>query len=302
MIESALTVEQVSRVSEDKTVEQFDYPSVAAARDGSVWSAWQGYHDRGDHVYALHSTGPASPVRLTDEKADIFRTAIGEDAGGRVWVVWSQRFGAQWDLVLAASARPMESSAEADVRQSANIFHRLVSSRNGALHLVWVGHDSGASHVYWSKLEGAGWSQPKAISGPSAWHPEAAVDSQNNLWVTWDSYRASNCNIFLPQIGSDGIRSGDAGYNLQALPADIPQSLLTKKAAVWLAWDEANTNWGKDWTHDDPNRGTVLYESRRPESCRSHGYRMETACDRRYIGRTRAIPALRAVPAYRGRR
>ena len=99
MIESALTVEQVSRVSEDKTVEQFDYPSVAAARDGSVWSAWQGYHDRGDHVYALHSTGPASPVRLTDEKADIFRTAIGEDAGGRVWVVWSQRFGARWDLV-----------------------------------------------------------------------------------------------------------------------------------------------------------------------------------------------------------
>ncbi|MDQ6708289.1 MAG: hypothetical protein M3Z85_20210, partial [Acidobacteriota bacterium] len=32
--------------------EQHDYPSIAVARNGTVWTAWQAYQDRGDIVYA----------------------------------------------------------------------------------------------------------------------------------------------------------------------------------------------------------------------------------------------------------
>ncbi len=31
---------------------------------------------------------------------------------------------------------------------------------------------------------------------------------------------------------------------------------------MWLAWDESNANWGKDWTHQDQNHGTTLYADR----------------------------------------
>src|SRR5689334_21509600 len=61
---------------------QNDYPSLAVTRNGAVWVAWQSYKDLGDTVYVSHSTlnGWAQPVRLNDNKADIFHTAVGEDA------------------------------------------------------------------------------------------------------------------------------------------------------------------------------------------------------------------------------
>src|SRR5262249_6130853 len=31
---------------------------------------------------------------------------------------------------------------------------------------------------------------------------------------------------------------------------------------LWLAWDESGANWGKDWNHEDQNRGTTLYTDR----------------------------------------
>ena len=71
---------------------QQDYPSIAIARNGVVWVAWQSYKDRGDNVYARYSTsnGWSEPFRLTEEsgaKPDVFETAIGEDSQGRIWAV-----------------------------------------------------------------------------------------------------------------------------------------------------------------------------------------------------------------------
>ncbi|MBI4874204.1 MAG: hypothetical protein HY822_06185, partial [Acidobacteria bacterium] len=73
--------------------EEHDYPSLAVTRAGVVWTAWQAYQDRGDHVYARHSTaaGWSETFRLTDQKGDVFQTAVAEDAQGRIWVVWSER-------------------------------------------------------------------------------------------------------------------------------------------------------------------------------------------------------------------
>ena len=83
------TPQQISRPADG----QNDYPSLAVARNGTVWVAWQAYKDLGDQVFARHSTptGWSEPFRLTDTKGDVFHTAVGEDGQGRIWVVWSER-------------------------------------------------------------------------------------------------------------------------------------------------------------------------------------------------------------------
>ena len=83
--------------------------------------------------------------------------------------------------------------------------------------------------------------------------------------MTWDSYRAGNYDIFVRRIGSDGATGPEMQVTTSRLFQAHPTIAIDEESRVWLAWDEANTNWGKDWTHDDPNRGTVLYESRRPK-------------------------------------
>ena len=146
-----------------------------------------------------------------------------------------------------------------------NIFHKLVRTPDGTLHLVWVGYQNAQSHVLWSKLTGDTWSQPQEISGASAWMPAVAADSHGNLYVAWDSYRTGNYDIFMRRISrqwGDGRHS--AGHQVFALPGARLGGCGWSRTALWLAWDESGSNWGKDFSRDDTWRGTTLYANRRP--------------------------------------
>ena len=244
-----------------------DYPSLALASNGTAWAAWQVYENGGDRVLAAHSTadGWSAPDALTPAGQDVFRTAIAEDARGRIWVVWSQREGENWDLVarfhdggtwsaprtLTAGSRP-------------NIFHKLVRARDGTLHLVWVGYQDTQSHVLWSKLNGDAWSQPVEISGPSAWMPDAAADSQGNLYIAWDSYRTGNYDIFVRRVRADGGMDAVEQVTKSSRFQAHASVAVDGRDRLWLAWDESGSNWGKDYSRDDTWRGTTLYANRRP--------------------------------------
>lgn len=267
LVQRTPVAEQVSPPSTSDPAEHFDYPAVTTAGDGAVWLAWQGYRDEGDHVYARHWTasGWSQTDRLTERKGDIFRTAIGQDARGRIWVVWSERTGQQWDLYARShDGRSWSSRRKLTSANYPNVFHRLVADRSRNLHLIWVGHKDGQSYVHWSRLEGDTWTAPKIISGPSAWNPEGATDSSGALYVAWDSYRQGNYDIYLRRIASDGTLGEERQVTRSNLFQTHPTVAVDKQDRVWLAWHESGANWGKDWTHEDSYRATVLYTDRRP--------------------------------------
>ena len=255
------------RANELSDAEHFDYPAVAEASDGTVWMAWQGYAAQGDHVYARRKTssGWSETWKLTGEKTDVLRTAIEIDSSGRTWAVWSERDGQQWHLYARSFA-----GGEWGPRQKLtdghfpNVFHRLTRDARGRLHLVWVGHQDGKSYAYWTRLDGDRWASATRISGPSAWVPEAAADSTGAVWVAWDSYRHGNYDIYLRKISADG----ELGHEIQVTKSDLfqthPSLAIDKEDRVWLAWHESGAQWGKDWTHEDAFRSTVLYSYRRP--------------------------------------
>lgn len=255
------------RANDFSEAEHYDYPAVTQADNGDLWMTWQGYAAKGDHVYARRKTsqGWSETWKLTDEKTDVLRTAVAIDGQGRVWAVWSEREGQQWHLY----SRTFANDAWGPRRKITdghypNIFHRLVRDGSGRLHLVWVGHEYGASYVFWSRLDGDRWASPTRLSGPSAWVPEAAADSSGALWVTWDSYRHGNYDIYLRKISAEG----ELGPEIQVTKTDLfqthPSIAIDKQDRVWLAWHESGGQWGKDWTHEDSFRSTVLYAYRRP--------------------------------------
>lgn len=78
---------------------QQDYPAVLAREGGELWMAWQEYAEEADSVYARRRIDEqwGDPIRLV-EGVDVFRTALGEDASGRVWAIWSMQVEGNWDL------------------------------------------------------------------------------------------------------------------------------------------------------------------------------------------------------------
>ncbi|HEV3202611.1 MAG TPA: hypothetical protein VGZ73_32180 [Bryobacteraceae bacterium] len=260
-----------TRVSPERpgpnAVAEHDYPSLAVARDGAAWMAWQLYQDGGDRVLAAHSTagGWSAPEPLTAGGDDVFRTAIAEDARGRVWVVWSQREGEAWDLrARTYDGRSWSAPRKLTNGNGPNFFHKVIRDRSGNVHLVWIAHQKAESHVMWSKLEGDRWTPAQEISGANAWMPDAAADSQGNLYVAWDSYRTGNYDIFMRRIAADGTL-GPIQQVTKSQRFQAHASVAVDSAdRVWLAWDESAANWGKDWARDDTWRGTTLYTDRRP--------------------------------------
>ena len=253
--------------ADNNVVAEHDWPSLAIASDGSAWVAWQVYQDGGDRVLAAHSTasGWSAPEQLTEAGQDIFHTAIAQDGRGRVWVVWSQRAGEAWDLVARVNdGRGWSAPRKLTNGNGPNFFHRLVRDRAGNLHLVWVAHLNTASHAMWSKLTGDTWSAPVDVSGASAWMPDAAADSQGNLWVGWDSYRTGNYDIFVRRIGADGTLGGIQQVTKSPRFQAHASVAVDGSDRLWVAWDESGANWGKDWSRDDTWRGTTLYTDRRP--------------------------------------
>ncbi|MBI4906143.1 MAG: hypothetical protein HY820_21090 [Acidobacteria bacterium] len=259
----------VEKLSAGDSKEEHDYPAIAVMRDGTRWVAWQAYQDNGDNIYARHTTpnGWSQTFRLTDTKSDIYRTAVAEDVQKRVWVVWAERDRGQsdtWHLYGRAYANGAWGTRERLTDgTSPNFSHRLVAARDGVLHLVWVGHEGGESYVYHRRLAGSQWSTVTRISGASAWVPDVATDSRGNAWIAWDSYRNGHYDVYLRSIAPNG----STGPEMQATKSPLFQShasvAVDKEDRVWLAWDESGANWGKDWSHEDPWRGTVLYANRR---------------------------------------
>jgi len=246
---------------------EHDYPSLAVTRNGVVWIAWQTYEDGGDQVYARHSTGSgwSETMRITEQKTDVFHTAVAEDSTGRVWVVWSERAGEDWDLYARTyDGRAFGARRKLTSAHRPNIFHELVSDRAGNLHLVWIGYQDGQSHVYSSRLRGNDWSEAQEISGASAWMPAAAVDSKGNLYVAWDSYRKGNYDIFFRRIAADGTMGEIQQVTKSPRFQGHASVAVDRDDRVWVAFDESGANWGKDYARDDTWRGIVLYADRRP--------------------------------------
>ncbi len=258
--------------------EQHDYPSVAVMKSGAVWFAWQAYRDRGDRVYVMQAG--TVPQAITEGKADIYRTSIAEDSFSKIHVAWSERKAEDWQLW----ERTFDGSAWSARRQltsehSPNVFHKLIASPGGKLFLIWVGYQDGVSYLYSSSYDGSNWSKPDRVGGPGVWNPDGVVDSQGNLYVAWDSYKSGNYDIFFRKISVDGSSGTPEQVTASPKFEAHPSLAIDSQQRPWLAWDESGVNWGKDWTHDSPYRGTVLYQDRSIRVAVKDGARWKEASD-----------------------
>ncbi|HTM51221.1 MAG TPA: hypothetical protein VL285_21145 [Bryobacteraceae bacterium] len=270
-VERAPEVKQLST----EAGEQHDYPALAVTRSGGVWFAWQAYRDGGDHVYARAPNGALT--RLTENRADVFRPSIAEDAQGRIHVVWCERSGEEWHLVERVFSGQWSERARVPDAGTPNFYQRLAASPGGRLHMVWVGHEAGESYLYTSSLEGDVWSRPMRAAGPGVWRPDAAVDARGTLHVAWDSYQNGNYDIFYRSIGAEGAAGKIEAVTTSPRFEAHASIAIDHEGRPWLAWDESGANWGKDWNHADVSRATTLYAGRAIQvAVRSEGRWMQS--------------------------
>src|SRR5882672_3879028 len=79
---------------------QDDWPSIAAAPDGSLWVAWLSFDGEHDDVAIRHyQNGKWGNIHWApNTSGDSWLPQIAVDSGNRPWVVWSQQLNGNWDM------------------------------------------------------------------------------------------------------------------------------------------------------------------------------------------------------------
>lgn len=227
-----------------------DYPSLAAASDGSLWAAWVEFDGRADRIRVVRLSGeewtdlgtPAGP-------GDLFRVALAQHAGA-MWVVWSEQRDENWDLY----ARTHDGSWSEEMRLTTSPYpdwnHRLAGDQGGGLWLVWQGGSSGPERSHaeiFLKVRRQGqWSRPLNVSQHPAndWEPALAV-RDGTAYIAWDSYRRGDYDLFLAR--SDGETVSQARPLVATANFEVRADLvLDSQDRLWFSWEEADPEWGMD--------------------------------------------------------
>ncbi len=249
---------------------QNDYPAVATDARGDLWASWISYANRADAVFVAHrgASGWEPPTDVSGAKlTDNFCTSLVEDGAGRMWAIWSGKGGEVWGIY----GRYFEGGRWSETQtltgaDGPNLYHAVARDSRGKLHLVWQGFRGGKSGILMRTQDGQSWSAETLVStGPGDnWAPAAAADSKGNVWIGWDGYENGNFDVFVRRLGSGG-RLEERRQITRSPGFDANVSLACDRSdRLWISWDAAEVNWGKDWNsqHFNPRGGNGLYHTR----------------------------------------
>jgi hypothetical protein len=295
MFRGDVTVERVP-IPRTLTGPEFedDDPALLRTRAGEYWLAWVAYRTRKRDGYSYTGADQVMIARGRDglqweqsisltPPGDHFRVALAEDARGRIWCVYSEQkrietgnfdlYGRYFDGKTWSSEEQLTTSPFPD------IFHRMIAARDGTIYLVWMGYRAGPkggtpqSDILMRVLSGDGWAAEINLSQSDSddWEPAVAADSSGRAWITWDSYRsegggAPTYDVLVRTYSKSG--SG-AVQTISATPfAEMRTSVTVDNSdRVWVAWEEAGLNWGKDTGYANPQHRIWL----RPGGSRLYG-------------------------------
>ena len=254
---------EVSRVAATESLapgaEAEDYPSLLETKDGTLWMAYQSYENGDDQIYVRRGV-TSKPEAIAKPGGDYFRTALAEDRGGKVWVVWSAQAGGNWDLY----ARAFDGSrwlAEQRLTSSpgADIYHALVTDRAGNLYLAWQSARSDQFDIWLRRHDGRQWSQEVQVSSDPAndWEPALAVSPDGGVTVLWDTYAGGNYDVV-----ARTWRNGALGSMMPIAASGAfearPSAQYDRQGRLWIAFEEGDWNWGKDYGQEIVENGRGL--------------------------------------------
>ncbi len=231
---------------------QDDWPSIAAAPDGSLWIAWLSFvGDRDDVVIRHYSGGKWGSLQwVPGTSGDSFMPQVAVDASNRVWTVWSQQVGSNWDIYARRfdpATQEWGSLERLTKDPLPDINPRMASNGKGQFAVVWQGFRGKNSNIFLKTFDGSKWSADVRVTNRAAndWEPALAIDGKGTAWVAYDSYKNGNYDVFVTPI-TDGKPGAEMAVAATPRFEARPTIAMDASDRVWIAWEAGEPNWGKD--------------------------------------------------------
>ena len=273
------------------TKDEQDFPAAATDREGDVWVAYQqftpnqkflGFRNQlrgemkdfnelkeppgGDQVMlARYSRGKwAEPIAVSEPRGDLFKTAVAIDGSKRVWVFWSENKGGNFDLHArvvedgkAGKTTRLSSDAGPDITPVAT------TDSQGRVWVAWQAFRNGRSQIRAAYQKATGFSEEIVVasSASNEWNPAIAAAPNGEVAVAWDSYRSGDYSVYFRAFDRNAKPGAERAAAATARYEAYPSIAYDSSSRLWLAWEESDTGWGKDFGADETT-GIGLYHGR----------------------------------------
>ena len=254
-----------------------DFSSIAITPDGHRHVLWITYDDdaKRDRLLVRDVDDDRSkPSPIADAK-EFAHAHLLVHTDGTLRAVWcsSGTFG-DWDIYTAIHSsvgwkgQRLTTAPGTDFQLSADL------GSDGTLWLAWQSFRNSNADVFAKRLRNGKWSDdiPVANQAANEWEPHVSVDAAGNAWIGYDSYEHGNYDVHVAKLGE---QNGVLGVRQRIAIATSPDfeahaNVLADNAnRVWVAYDAAGPNWGKDFRNGPTTfRGKYaepLHASRRIE-------------------------------------
>lgn len=266
-----LTQQVTSEPTED------DFPACAVGPDGAIWCAYVAYHrgtpiqteeikqgkfeslvtrNNGDQVRLLKFDGREwkPPVDVTGAGLDVWRPALTIDPQGTVWVIWSQNVDGDWDLF----ARRYDPKVN-----QWSVIQRVTREAGADINVVATTTQSGIIWLAWQRWEnsdfairaqtlgdlGKGSRHTRNFGGSNEWTPSIAADSKGKVYIAFDTYNAGNYDTYVWILDEKVASPTGETIPIANSPRFEARPTITvdKQDRIWIAYEEADPNWAKDF-------------------------------------------------------
>jgi hypothetical protein len=298
-----------------------DYPALARGADGTVWLAYVEYRPappvvmervkaggfeelapkgNGDQVLLVRFDGKLwyPPLEVSDPGLDVWRPTVTVDGQGVIWVAWAQQVDGDWEIFHRRYTPGKEGEAGrwSDVtrvtRHPGTDFNVVAATdSDGVVWLAWQSwREDNFDILLGAQADGHAWKEPRVISRSKAndWSPAIAADGKGNVYVAYDTYDQGNYDVLLAAVNKDNKEAKTIPVAASAKFEARPHLACDAGGRVWVAYEEGDEQWGKDFAHAGPvknvglekNPGFALYVNRTVRvRCLADGKLMEPADD-----------------------
>ncbi|NOX55602.1 MAG: hypothetical protein GXP27_14420, partial [Planctomycetes bacterium] len=256
-----------------------DYPSLAIDSRGHRWIAWIGYEDqtKRDHLWVLDLDDPKAKVEEIVTAREQLDPKLVIDSEGKLRLFWAAPEAGDWELWTATRDGGRWSAPQRLTQAEGTDFHLAVAQGpDRSVWLAWQAFRGDNSDIHVRRLQQGRWSRELAIGHQTAneWEPSISVDPDGRAWVGYDSYQNGNYDVFLTCVtgrpDSDVLEAKRTIAVAATADFEAHASVeATGRNIVWVAYDAAGPNWGKDYSRNvtrfHGNYAETLHGARRLE-------------------------------------
>lgn len=275
-LDGRATVERLGTgtVVADTTTDD-DFTSIAVDSRGNRHVSWIAFDNENqlNHLLIRNVDGATDDFESISKQREFANAHLFafDDVLRAVWC--SPGDDQNWDIYTAIRTKDGWNTDRLTKADGTDFHLAAAQGADGTLWLTWQSFRNGNGDIFAKCLRHGKWSGDIAVTDDPAdeWQPSVSVDGDGRAWIAYDSYQNGNYDIYATRVGFDGKQHRVDRPTAVATSLDFEAhaTVLAEADRVWVAYDAAGPNWGKDFRNVPTiNKGKYaepLHASRRLE-------------------------------------